>query len=125
MIGLKMFAQSNERYILGFAVNKGTVDVAVDAVNFMDFQFLQNFEDLTLTTALTVNLHLVGKMLTVQVARHWTLDQDFACTQYGHVLQGWPYMHMEILKSSAVAIFLAIQFSSYLNFYSKIFMMIN
>jgi hypothetical protein len=50
MIGLKMFAQSNERYILGFAVNKGTVDVAVDAVNFMDFQFLQNNEDLTLTT---------------------------------------------------------------------------
>jgi hypothetical protein len=41
MIGLKMITQSDERYILGLAVEEGTVDVAVYTVNFMDFQFLQ------------------------------------------------------------------------------------
>jgi hypothetical protein len=47
MIGLKMITQSDERYILGLAVEEGTVDVAVYTVNFMDFQFLQQHEDLT------------------------------------------------------------------------------
>jgi hypothetical protein len=47
MIGLEMIAQSNERYILGIAVKEGTVNFAVDTINFMDFQNLLHNGDLT------------------------------------------------------------------------------
>jgi hypothetical protein len=47
MFGIKMIAKADERYILGIAVTKGTVDVAVDTVDFMDFQILQQNDDLT------------------------------------------------------------------------------
>jgi hypothetical protein len=41
-IGLKMFANTDERYILVIAVEEGTVNVAVDTVNFMEFQLLNS-----------------------------------------------------------------------------------
>jgi hypothetical protein len=45
-MGLKMFVKTDESYLV-LAVGEGTVDVAVDTFNFMDFQLLQQHNALT------------------------------------------------------------------------------